>query len=332
MQKRTSVFEFIQITLTQIVASRKRLTVVAAAMALVVSCAVWSGHSETLAKTWAAGWQAWMRDDYETALTEWSKGKLFADFGLRPARRIYWRARALEQLGRDKEAAALKAEIARKYPLDYYAFLLFPDGGASAHPDGECIKIAAVFHPRPWRQEVEAAAAKTGISEELAWAVMRQESKFRRTATSPAGAVGLMQLMPLTAAEIAKRLNISEDETDLNLPRQNILLGCSYMMRLVARFRDELPKAVAAYNAGASNIIKWDVLSARDWVEWIEEIPYAQTREYVRSVLENREIYIMLGGGDNSDGLMRISSLPLIPLKSNVVAQGGKEEEEIENW
>lgn len=273
-----------------------------------------------------------MRNDYETALAEWSKGKLFADFGLRPARRIYWRARALEQLGRDKEANALKAEIARKYPLDYYAFLLFPDGGASAHPAGECIKIANVFHPRPWGSEVEAAAAKTGMPKELAWAVMRQESKFRRTATSHAGAVGLMQLMPLTAAEIAGRLNISKDETDLNLPGQNILFGSSYMMQLVARFRNELPRAVAAYNAGASTIVKWDVLSARDWVEWIEEIPYAQTREYVRAVLENREVYMMLGGGDNSDGLMRISSLPLIPLESNIVARGGKDEEEIESW
>lgn len=323
MQERSSVFSFIWTTLTQIFAYRKRLAAAIAVSVLIGAALVISraeaGYADASAVNWSAGWHAWKEGDYEKALREWSKDGFWTDFTPRPARNYYWRARALDKLGREKDAAVLKADMARKFPFDYYTFLLFPDGGASAYSAEVYRKMAGMFYPRPWKDEVSTASRKTGISEELIWAVMHRESKFRQHATSSAGAEGLMQLMPLTAKETAARLQICESERDLCQPEQNVLLGASYMKQLIQRFNGELPRAVAAYNAGAANVAKWNMLTARDWIEWVEEIPYAQTREYVRSVLENREVYIIISGGQNHRGLTQITSRPLTPLPLNAL-------------
>lgn len=290
------------------------------AIALLVSALIWAaagasrleaGLAASSSNNWQAGWRAWKAADYETALREWSKDGVMTDFTPRPARNYYWRVRALTELGRVREADRLKAELARKYPFDYYTFLLSPDGGAPTHHAGVYAKLAEMFYPRLWSCEVSDAAEKTGASEELIWAVMRRESKFRRRVISRAGAVGLMQLLPSTAADVAARVGIAPEETDLNQPDQNVLLGASYIMQLVRRFDGDLPRAVAAYNAGASNVMRWNALGARDWIEWVEEIPYAQTREYVRSVLENREVYLMISGRNDLPCLAVLASRPL---------------------
>lgn len=306
------------------------------AIALLVSALIWAaagasrleaGLAGISASNWQAGWRAWKAADYETALLEWSKDGVMTDFTPRPARNYYWRARALTELGRVSEADDLKAELARKYPFDYYTFLLLPDGGAPTHPFGIYVKLAEIFYPRLWAGEVSAAAAKTGAQEELIWAMMRRESKFRRRVISSAGAVGLMQLLPSTAADVAARVGITPEDTDLAQPDQNVLLGASYIMQLVRRFGGDLPRAVAAYNAGASNVMRWDTLGASDWIEWVEEIPYAQTREYVRSVLENREVYLMISGRNDQPSLAVLASQPV---KLGVFAKRAKESE-VEN-
>lgn len=289
-----------------------------------VRCAE-AGFVEASSANWTAGWQAWKESDYETALLEWSKDGVLTDFTPRPSRNYYWRVRALMELGREREAEALKAEMIRKYSFDYYTFLLSPDGGASAYPVEVYGKLAKIFYPRKWSNEVRSASRKTGMPEELIWAVIRRESKFRPFAVSSAGAVGLMQLLPSTASDIAVRLQIPEEETDLNVPEQNILLGASYMMQLVKKFSGDLPRAIAAYNAGASNVSKWNMLGARDWMEWIEEIPYAETREYVRSVLENREVYLLISGRTEFPCLTQIAARPLRPLAVSAFARAGKE-------
>lgn len=334
MQEMSSIFRFMRTTLTQFAASRKRsaVTVFAATFAavlaagvLVMACAE-MGLVLYSDANWSAGWQAWKANDHEGALKEWSKGGIMTDFSLRPARAYYWRIRALDELGREKEATVLRAEVARKFPFDYYAFLLFPDGGASAYPSGIYGKIAKMLYPCPWSAEVYSAASKTGVQEELLWAIMRRESKFRKFAMSGAGAVGLMQLMPSTASETAARIRPGQVNVDISQPDLNILLGASYMEQLTKKFPGELQRALAAYNAGASNVVKWDILAARDWVEWIEEIPYAETREYVRSVLENMEVYRVINGRPDPNGLMwRLSAHPSSPLAHRVSASQRKE-------
>ena len=105
-----------------------------------------------------------------------------------------------------------------------------------------------------------------------------------------------MQLMPSTAKAEMIALNIKS--SNITLPENNILIGASYLVRLSREFKGDLPRAIAAYNAGMKQVIRWNTLSARDWVEWIEEIPYSETREFVRSVLENQEMYNIISGED----------------------------------
>ena len=127
------------------------------------------------------------------------------------------------------------------------------------------------------------------VRENVLFGIMKRESKFDAEAVSDRGAVGLMQLMPPTAREAARRLG--EETFSPLVPEQNIMLGAAHFAYLRAKFGRRLPLAVAAYNAGAAAVSRWGADEASDWVEWIEDIPYPQTREYVRSVLENIEIY-----------------------------------------
>ena len=121
--------------------------------------------------------------------------------------------------------------------------------------------------------------------------LMRQESSFDPAIISAAGAVGLMQLMPDTARQVGGQ------EATLTDPPTNMRLGTVYLQRLLARFDNAVPYAIAAYNAGPRHVHEWiatngDAAAAGrndDMLDWIEQIPkFAETRNYVQRVLENR--------------------------------------------
>jgi len=129
-------------------------------------------------------------------------------------------------------------------------------------------------------------------------AIARQESQFSQNALSHTGARGLMQLMPATAAEQARRLGLPvSTEALFDDPAYNLALGNAFFARLLTYYHGSYPLAVAAYNAGPGNVNKW--LASRgdprqgnlDWVEWIERIPVSETRGYVAHVLENAVTY-----------------------------------------
>lgn len=101
-----------------------------------------------------------------------------------------------------------------------------------------------------------------------------------------------MQLMPATAS--AEMVSMKMGEADIISPANNILVGANHFMRLSKKFDGDLPRSLAAYNAGTAPVVRWNTLSAGDWVEWIEEMPYPETKEFVRSVLENMEMYSLL--------------------------------------
>lgn len=134
-------------------------------------------------------------------------------------------------------------------------------------------------------------------------AVTRQESLFNPNAVSPAGARGLMQLMPGTAQETAKRLGIPYARERLHEEGYNIQLGASYLQRMISYFNGSHVLAVAAYNAGPGNVNKWlnrfgdPRQQTVDVIDWIEQIPFSETRNYVQRVLENAVIYTTLSGG-----------------------------------
>lgn len=134
-------------------------------------------------------------------------------------------------------------------------------------------------------------------------AITRQESLFNAGAVSPAGARGLMQLMPATAQEVAQKLGLPYDRGRLHETEYNIMLGSAYFQRLLDAYSGNHVLAVAAYNAGPGNVRRWlnrygDPRDPTiDVIDWMEQIPYSETRNYVQRVLENAVIYSMLQPG-----------------------------------
>jgi soluble lytic murein transglycosylase len=136
------------------------------------------------------------------------------------------------------------------------------------------------------------------IEPAFALAIIRQESEFYLGAVSPAGARGLMQLMPATARQTAQRLKLRYDLAKLTADESyNLRLGTDFLARLVGRYGGLYPLAAAAYNGGPGNLNKWlarygDPREGKvDLVDWIESIPFEETRNYVQRVLENLAIY-----------------------------------------
>jgi len=132
----------------------------------------------------------------------------------------------------------------------------------------------------------------------LALGIIRQESSFDIGAVSPSGARGLMQLMPFTAQAVAKQLGSATSLVSLTEdPAHNMRLGTQYLAQMLQRFDNSLPLAVAAYNAGPHRVDEWLAengdprTSVIDMVDWIELIPFNETRNYVQRVMENVEVY-----------------------------------------
>jgi soluble lytic murein transglycosylase len=136
------------------------------------------------------------------------------------------------------------------------------------------------------------------VPTELAMAIARQESEFNQRAISPAGAKGLMQLMPRTAEQVARLVGTDYDERALTAdPDYNARLGTAYLRQMLDRYRGSLILTAAAYNAGPGRVDQWleafgDPRGAEvDAVVWIESIPFEETRNYVMRVMESLHVY-----------------------------------------
>ena len=132
----------------------------------------------------------------------------------------------------------------------------------------------------------------------FAHGIMRQESSFDRAAVSHAGARGMMQLMPGTAREVAGRIGLPYDFGRLTAdPSYNISLGSSYLATMMDQWGGNAVLAAASYNAGAGNVRRWVAENGDprmphvDVLQWIEAIPFAETRGYVQRVIENAVVY-----------------------------------------
>jgi soluble lytic murein transglycosylase len=147
-------------------------------------------------------------------------------------------------------------------------------------------------HPRRFGQAFGQAAAAHGLEEELLLAVARQESRFTPAVSSAVGAVGLLQLMPETAAELA---GAPQTRTALQDPVHNATLGARYLRQLLGQWQGNPILAVASYNAGPGAVQSWLTATApnvqREPELWIEAIPYPETRLYAKKVLGNLWTY-----------------------------------------
>jgi soluble lytic murein transglycosylase len=157
-------------------------------------------------------------------------------------------------------------------------------------PDKESIPLWSMSYPLAYNEHVSRNATAYGVKEGLVYAIIRAESSFSPTVVSPAGAIGLMQLMPATAASMSKGHTI--DKYSLTRPELNIRLGTQHMKDLLDMYQGNQILAIAAYNAGAASVSRWQKNYGNlPSDEFVESITYGETREYVKKVLAGQEIY-----------------------------------------
>ncbi len=145
--------------------------------------------------------------------------------------------------------------------------------------------------PVAFEKPVMDAAQETGLMPSSIWSIIRQESAFNQQAVSYVGAKGLMQLMPKTARDVARKLGMESGRPQLFSPEVNIRLGSSYLAEQKTRFGN-LALASAAYNAGPHRVSLWLSRSPFDVPEaWVEAIPFNETRRYVQQVMAFITVY-----------------------------------------
>jgi soluble lytic murein transglycosylase len=153
-------------------------------------------------------------------------------------------------------------------------------------------RVIRVIFPWPLRDAIEAEAREFGVDPYLLAGLIRQESAFRVKVVSRAGAQGLMQLMPPTAQDVARRLGVEWDRSLLHVADANLHLGASHFAGLLKRYDGAVIPALAAYNAGGTAVRRWlRFPEARDRALFVERVPYRETRGYLRTVLRNRALY-----------------------------------------
>jgi soluble lytic murein transglycosylase len=207
---------------------------------------------------------------------------------------------ALAEIGEDELASDILLHQARIGPASDYAALsrLVRDLGfpqtqlfmAFNAPSG-ALADPSSFYPTPrW-------TPLTGwqVDPALAYAHILQESNFRASARSPANAQGLMQITPITVRQHAPRLELGPDQVNIYEPRTNLAFGQRNLQMLQEdpATRDQLPKIMAAYNAGLSPVRRWEteVNDQNDPLLYMEAIPYWETRSYVAIVMRNYWMY-----------------------------------------
>ncbi len=162
-------------------------------------------------------------------------------------------------------------------------------------------RLVRATYPLPYRDLIFDEAARQDVDPFLMAALMRQESAFDAEIVSSAGAVGLMQVMPATGRELARRGGPNPfSATALRVADVNLRLGSRYLAQMLGRYDGQLPLVLSAYNAGPSRANRWRRLpEASDLLRFTERIPFFETRNYVKSVERNLRIYRWLYGDDS---------------------------------
>ncbi|MDJ0711132.1 MAG: transglycosylase SLT domain-containing protein [Woeseiaceae bacterium] len=151
----------------------------------------------------------------------------------------------------------------------------------------------AIRYPLPWQQHFETSSSAARISPTWAYGIARSESLFMRDVRSSAGAVGLMQLMPATGRDVARDIRLPYSGlATLTDPISNIRLGTTYLGQMANRYNGNQVLATAAYNAGPHRVDRWlPEQGSEDARVWIENIPFNETRSYVKRVFSAETIF-----------------------------------------
>lgn len=153
-----------------------------------------------------------------------------------------------------------------------------------------------VNYPLSYQMLIKKYSDEFNVDPYLIAAIINVESKYDKDAISKKDARGLMQISPITGKWASEELNIDDfDVEDLFDPELNIMIGCWYLSILSQEFDNNLPLMLAAYNAGSGNVVKWlqDEKYSDDG-ESLKDIPFAETKDYVKKVQRNISIYRVL--------------------------------------
>jgi soluble lytic murein transglycosylase len=165
-------------------------------------------------------------------------------------------------------------------------------------PEGRALALWRIAYPRAFYPAIENAAGEAGVPPAFVRAIAREESCFRPDAVSVAHAYGLLQIIRPTAQRLARPLGLPSDPAALRTPDINLRLGALYVASLIRRYDPNPSLVPAAYNAGERAVDRWlRERSAHTLDEFIEEIPYEETRRYSRRVLQTWGIYRFLDEG-----------------------------------
>lgn len=268
--------------------------------------------AERLKVLWIQAWSYVRLKEWTSALAQL---EVYRDaVGARDEKRRadYWIARCLEMMGNKSGAATAYGVISGQNGADYYGVLAsarlrhkpinwqLPVGKKSStgklNTDSATTLLASLgmfeFMPvvgwdSSYRDLVETVAPHWGLTPALVNAIIQTESHFRQDALSPAGAMGLMQLIPPTAIELVTNLHLgSFTPKQLYDPIWNVTLGMDYLRKLSAMFSRQLIPIIASYNAGEQAVKRWtEQTPLTDPEIFIEEIPYDETYAYVKKVL-----------------------------------------------
>ncbi len=172
----------------------------------------------------------------------------------------------------------------------------------------------------PYRELAQQAARENKIDEAWVFGLMRQESRFINVARSGVGASGLMQIMPATARWIANRLGIKGfDPSEMQDPAKNIQFGAYYLKHVQTTLDGSPVLATAAYNAGPSRAQRWRDSVSMESAVYIESIPFAETRDYVKKVMSNAMYYAARFG---QPSVLLKDRLGVVPARKTAVPAG----------
>lgn len=147
-------------------------------------------------------------------------------------------------------------------------------------------------YPMPYKEDVIETANSINLNSAYVYGLMRQESRFMVDAKSSVGASGLMQIMPATAKWTAKRMGMKNFRPEqLQQRKTNIAIGTQFLKLVLDNFQGSMPMAAAAYNAGPNRPRRWRNGPLMEGAAWAECIPFSETRDYVKKVLANTNIY-----------------------------------------
>lgn len=188
-------------------------------------------------------------------------------------------------------------DAAGAYPYSHNIARRKIDGWETYYPDPQRAERWLVGYPAPFDDEVTKWAKKRELPRALIWGIMREESGFNPRVRSWAGAIGLIQLMPGTAKNSARRDGASWTPGELTEPDYNVRLGTAYLDELAERANNHPVLMISGYNGGWGNVGGWlEDPDSNDLDLWVEDIPYGQTRHYTKRVLRSFWVYNWLYG------------------------------------